>query len=632
MPGIAGIIDFSGIMEREGREQDINRMSNILSHSSSCSTEKVTFEAGTMAAVFTANSSLHGLIAEDELNIIAFWGCLWDEGELRRKSDWEFQSLKEISAGELALRIYRKSGIDGLCNLNGRFVAAIWEKKERRLRLVSDRHGSATLYYRTASNRIFFASEYKAIVGQDDFQAFIDEQGLADFLALGYCTGDRTLFEKIKLVPEASVATFEVNKSPSLLRYWDYSFYTDDDPVWTEDDYIEHFFDKLKIATQRQLVNAREIALPLSGGYDSRALAAMLNNIGFAGSVEAVSFGNPDAFDVVYGKRIAKNLGFNHSYIPIETSYLQDQAERFVWLMDGAVNCLNAHMLLMFPFIEKHQLGTVITGFFGDIICGSAAWIYSLGVRGGTDDEEIFRRQYDVHANIMNDEEMAKYAKENFYKRIKGGTFETLRARYFNCPSRNRYYRSRYFSIHERQRRYTAFNLHVFDSIAEVVAPFLDREFVEFALHVPSSLIINQNCYRKMIIRHLPKVATVPHNETRLPLNASWIRKGFQWRWERLNKNQLVRSTIGRKYSRMNDNYLNSEAAIRTGSKNFVTRHIKGNQFLAEYFNMDQIHLMLDDHMGGKNGSQGKITALLTLSLWHKLFVDGEGFKHTRVS
>jgi asparagine synthetase B (glutamine-hydrolysing) len=161
--------------------------------------------------------------------------------------------------------------------------------------------------------------------------------------------------------------------------------------------------------------------------------------------------------------------------------------------------------------------------------------------------------------------------------------------------------------------------------LTEVLSPFADKEFVNFALQIPDVLAFTRFVQREMIIRYLPKVASVPWNKTRLPLNASAIRKGLHWRWERLNRNPFIRATIGRRYSRMNDNYLNTAEAIMTGSKDFVIKHIKNNPFLDEYFNMDRVHKLLDDHMSGKVNEYGKITALLTLALWHKLFVEGRG-------
>ena len=42
---------------------------------------------------------------------------------------------------------------------------------------------------------------------------------------------------------------------------------------------------------------------------------------------------------------------------------------------------------------------------------------------------------------------------------------------------------------------------------------------------------------------------------------------------------------------------------------------------------MDRVHKMLEEHMDCKRNEYGKIMALLTLSLWHKLFVEGQGYR-----
>lgn len=625
MPGIVGIVDYN--RDNVRIDKQIRKMVKILNHTSPSEDQLYISKHAAIGAVRLKSYPFHDLISEDENITLAFWGYLWDQDDLKKRTNFDFGNMKEVSISKLLLTLYNKEGIDGLCNLNGRFVVAIWNQVEKNLSLVSDRYGFAKLYYWVGPDQIMFASEYRSIIQHEAFSKKIDKQGIADFITLGYCTEDRTFFKDIKLLPQGSVVTFEGGKSPIVERYWDYSFYSETDPLWTEDDYIDQFFNKLKLAVQRQALYADGVTIPLSSGYDSRTLAAMFDKINYQGGAETFSYGNNCAFDVIYGRKIAKNLGFDHTYIPIESTYLKNYAEKFVWLMEGSVNCLNAHMLLTYPLIANNGFNSVVTGFLGDIICGSAAWIYSVGIHGGTDDEDIFRRNYAVHADIMNDKEMEDYLKDEIYKEVKGKTFDTLRSQYFKCPSKYSYFRSRYFSTHERQRRYTSFNLHIFDLVAEVISPFLDLEFVEFAYHIPPPLAIYQNCYRKMIIKHLPKVASVPHNETRLPLNASWIRRGGHWRWERLNRNPLVRSTIGRRYARMNDNYLNTDEAIRTGSKDFVIKHIKDNPFLSVYFNMDKVHQMLDEHMSRKSNEYGKITALLTLSLWHKLFIEGEGFR-----
>ena len=245
MPGLAGFIDLNQTKDIAETRRDIERMSNILSHTSPCSEELTVFDNGAMAAVHLQVYPLHGLLSEDTSTALAFWGYLWDQEDLRKRTGLHFGNIRDVSIGQLLLTLYNKEGIGGLRNLNGRFVIAIWNRAEKVLNLISDRYGFCKLFYWATSQQILFASEYKAIIWHEDFPKKIDEQGIADFMILGYTAGDRTFFENIKLLPPASVATFEGNGSLSIEKYWDYSFYSDEDPLWLEEDYVDRFLEML---------------------------------------------------------------------------------------------------------------------------------------------------------------------------------------------------------------------------------------------------------------------------------------------------------------------------------------------------------------------------------------------------
>ncbi len=206
MPGIAGIVDFN--QDSASIDKQIRRMVKILNHTSPAEEDVYISDHAALGAVHLRVYPFHDLVAEDTNTAIAFWGYLWDQEDLKKRTGLNFQNMEDVSVGNLLLTLYNKEGIDGLCNLNGRFVIAIWNKREKVLNLINDRYGFCKLFYWVTPQRILFASEYKAIVWHEDFPKKIDQQGLADFMTLGYSTGDRTLFENIKLLPPASVATF----------------------------------------------------------------------------------------------------------------------------------------------------------------------------------------------------------------------------------------------------------------------------------------------------------------------------------------------------------------------------------------------------------------------------------------
>lgn len=617
MYGLYGILSF----QQEEKEQLRERIEKMARTVCADGVRIQRLFLNDKSAMFVLNSDKMQEIKsyyENENVVVIFWGYLWNKNEVKSKINANNNSNNATISEIIALFIIRFDPAD-IYQFNGRFVIAVWKKTEQELMLVNDRYGFCPLYYWNAKNQFVFGSQYKAISAEKDFPKEIDWSALGDFLSLGYSTGERTLFKHIRLLPPASIATIRRGGELTIRRYWDYSFHTEEDPVRTAKEYEKGFYSYLSEALERQIETANRILIPVSGGYDSRILSGLLSKRKEKEKIIALSYGHEDALDVVYGKKIAKKSGFTHYSVPIKTDYLKEFADDFVWMLEGTVNCLNAHMLTTFEIMEKEHIDSVMTGFFGDILAGSGTWIYSLGVLGGTNDEKIFGEQYGVHCDIMKDEDIQKYVRRELQGKMLHSAKNALWDRYLQSTTKNRYFKSRYFSIHERQRRYTSFNLYVFDH-KNVLAPFLDHEFVNYVLHIPSTLLIHQNLYSNVIANYLPALARVPYNETRLPIQASKWRRGLQWRWEKWNKHKCVQATLGRNWKKRNDNYIRSADAIRNGSKEFVVDHIKSCPMVHDVFNKTEIDHMIQNHLSGKSNEPLKILALLTLALWHKHF------------
>lgn len=528
-------------------------------------------------------------------------------------------STNAVTASFLA-DIYKSHGTGGLCNLNGNYVIAVSDKTSNKIYLINDRYGFKKCYYWQNKNKLIFSQDYSSICNHPEFKGEEDEQSLADFLYLGFVLDDRTFHQEVKLLPAGSILSFETGQL-SIEKYWDYSFSPADNKHADEEEYLEEFLKRLQGSLNKRINGRKEIILPLSGGLDSRAIAGMISEYGYDGTVESFSYGNKHCYDVVYGEKIARTLGYNHTFLPINTDYLARYAEKFVALTDGTIDCLNSHMMLFHDIFQKSKSFNVFTGFLGDVLTGTnfnQKW-------QEFDEDQIIMQTFEIPNEHL--EGLKNYLNRDIYERIIENTIPAIKKLFNKINHDDLFYKAHYLTLSQRQRRYVTFNIFCYEPLGTVLSPFTDNDFIDFVLQLPREYLMEQSLYRKMFIKYFPKVASVPWSKSGLPLNASWIRKGFHWRRERLNKNPLVQATIGRKYSRMNDSYLNTNEAIRTGSKDFIIRHISDNSFLSEYFDMNRVHQMLDDHMSGKNNEYRKITALLTLSVWHKLFVDGKGPK-----
>src|SRR5688500_8057166 len=94
--------------------------------------------------------------------------CLVLEGELYDTPALTRALGVEHAAGEsdaaLLLRLYEQFGDGFLPRVNGGYVAALWDRPERRLVVFNDRLGLFPLYYARPNGDLLFASGVRALL------------------------------------------------------------------------------------------------------------------------------------------------------------------------------------------------------------------------------------------------------------------------------------------------------------------------------------------------------------------------------------------------------------------------------------------------------------------------------------
>jgi asparagine synthase (glutamine-hydrolysing) len=114
---------------------------------------------------------------------------------------------------EYILSLYDQKGECFVKDLNGVFVAAVWDKKRKCLHIVNDRLGLYPLYYACSAGRFLFAPELKGILCDKNFPRKLDMTALAQYMRFQQLLGVRTFFEGIHLLPHAVVLTYDMNSA-----------------------------------------------------------------------------------------------------------------------------------------------------------------------------------------------------------------------------------------------------------------------------------------------------------------------------------------------------------------------------------------------------------------------------------
>ena len=104
---------------------------------------------------------------------------------------------------------------------------------------------------------------------------------LAELLSIGYVTGNDTFFRGIRTVDLGEYV--ELGPEPSLFRRSVYYEYIHDKADLDREVFFETAFCTLEAAFRRMLLTipaGSQVAIPLSGGNDSRLLACLCRKFG----------------------------------------------------------------------------------------------------------------------------------------------------------------------------------------------------------------------------------------------------------------------------------------------------------------------------------------------------------------
>src|SRR3954451_7490295 len=136
---------------------------------------------------------------EDGSIQIVFNGEIYNFLELRQDLVKKGHRFATRSDTEVLVHLYEEVGERLPEFLNGMFAFAIWDGPRQQLFLARDRFGKKPLYYSShvPGIRFCFASELSALEALPGFARVINEQALADFLAMSYVPDPETIYRNV---------------------------------------------------------------------------------------------------------------------------------------------------------------------------------------------------------------------------------------------------------------------------------------------------------------------------------------------------------------------------------------------------------------------------------------------------
>ncbi len=235
-------------------------------------------------------------VYEDDSLFIVSLGYL---SSCRSRSN-SFGYFNDACADDLA-QLYSTQMDDFYDLIDGNFSFCIFDKVKKKTILARDKMGSRPLYVCFQQDYFLFSSNQKFFLNKDWIKLSLDNETMANYIALKPQQADKTFFNEIKRVTPFCVLFYE-NDSREL-AYRKYSF---TNGLLAPLNPIQEFKIKFEQAIKRCWRDGRRIGLMFSGGLDSSAIAAGLKACGYS--------------DI-------KSFSCNYSHLPDRTKFLSDEAE-----------------------------------------------------------------------------------------------------------------------------------------------------------------------------------------------------------------------------------------------------------------------------------------------------------------
>lgn len=247
---------------------------------------------------------------------IVYNGEVYNFKEIRtelEKCDYKFESESDT---EVVLKAYHKWGIKAIDKFNGMFSIAIYDFKINKLILVRDRAGIKPCYYYFKNGLFLFSSELKSFHKHLSFQKNINIDAAAQFLRHGYILEPYSIFiDTFKLQAghylEIDIKKQEINQ----LQYWSLeAAYKKSKFDLTESEAVDETDKLLKSACEYRMISDVPTGVFLSGGYDSTAVAALLqsNRINKIKTF-TIGFKEKKYDEAPFAKKVAEYLGTDHT-------------------------------------------------------------------------------------------------------------------------------------------------------------------------------------------------------------------------------------------------------------------------------------------------------------------------------
>ena len=208
--------------------------------------------------------------AHDENHLLTFNGEIYNYQELASELFSFGVASSGLSDTKVLFQCLIHWGVEKtLPKLDGMFAFGFYDKTQRELTLARDRVGEKPLYWAYCDERLWFASEIKALLVASEVSSDPSLNRIDDYFYTGKVNGSETLFAEVYEIEPGTILKYSPAKGAEIKSYWQIEKAFEADLKQMS---LKHFLDDMtKAVSQRNLSDVPSGVL-MSGGIESITL------------------------------------------------------------------------------------------------------------------------------------------------------------------------------------------------------------------------------------------------------------------------------------------------------------------------------------------------------------------------
>lgn len=314
------------------------------------------------------------LYNEDRTLALVANGEIYNFVEVRARLETLGHRFTTNSDCETILHLYEEHGLDFVQHLRGMFAFALWDAKRRRLVLARDRMGEKPLYLYQTNDRLFFASEIKALLASGLVPFEVDPSAVNLYFHYQYVPEPMTPVKGVRKLDAACLLTVEVDPwKVEQHRYWRM-----EDAPPLEGDPAKLIREQLETVSEIVIRSDVPVGISLSGGLDSSAIAALAARK-YPGTMHAFSVGYPGGLENDErpdARALANHLGMPFHDAELTTSDMVSFFPELIYLRDDPIaDIAGFGYYSVMKLAREHNVPVVLQGQGGDELFWGYGWV-----------------------------------------------------------------------------------------------------------------------------------------------------------------------------------------------------------------------------------------------------------------